>query len=137
MWYQVVDNTLRRACRTSDGTWIHKHGGGLYDDGNGFPYGMDDLTTHVCSDSPGISLKSNYTQMTCDVSYTMYLMYKPSGTAIEVPLRKVSWSWAGDASRSGTNWHLNSSTDPSASESDCTIHPEWPDKVSTLQYHDE
>jgi len=117
-WVQTV-TTLRRR-QLNSGAWERWSGTGL---DTTYPYDSGSST----SDSPGNPLSSDYLQVTADDSFTMWLMFKPDGaTSIWVPLRQVSWSWAGAASRSGSTWTLNSSSNTgNPADADSTTHPTW------------
>ena len=126
-WVQVVQSTTRRK-QFPEGNWIRLSGSGVCD--KTYPYGSGDEV----NDSPSTSLSEDYVRATASDSYSMYLMFKPGGTAIWVPRQLVSWSWTGDASGSGTNWTLNSSTNPSPSVSSCSTHPTWNGNVTGLHF---
>ena len=120
-WVQVV-NSLRRR-QDNSGAWERNAGAGL---DKTYPYSF----TVAANDSPGsATLTSSYLKHTANDSYQMYLMFKPNaGTTptIWVPLRVVNWSWAGEATRSGTTWSLTSgSNTPNPPDADATTHPTW------------
>ena len=116
-WVQLTDPLRRR--KLNDGTWQRWAGAGL--DTN-YPYNTGAST----NDSPGTPLTSSYLNKTVSDSFEMYLMFKPSGTdTIWVPLKRTDWSWSGAASRSGSNWSLDSSSNPTPSTTDTTSHPVW------------
>lgn len=117
-WVQLADSLRRR--QLNAGSWERWAGAGL---DNTFPYNPSTST----NDSPSTPLTNDLLQKTVNDSYEMWLMFKPSGTgSIWVPLRKVSWNWSGAASRSGTTWTLNSSSNSvNPADPDSTSHPMW------------
>ena len=102
-WVQVVSSILRRLQLTQGEAWHRLSGSNICD--GAYPYPGGD----TADDNPGQkNLNDNLLRATADDAYTMYLMYTPTGTAIEVPLRKVYWSWWGAASRVGEDeWELD------------------------------
>lgn len=120
-WVQVGSILSRR--QINSGAWERLAGAGLDDN---YPYSFSGAT----SDSPGSEpLTSSYLKETASDSFQMYLMFKPSaGTTptIWVPLRVVNWSWAGEATRSGTAWLLTSASNAAnPPDADATTHPTW------------
>lgn len=117
-WVQLADPLRRR--KKPDGTWDRWAGAGLDTD---YPYSAATSTT----DSPATSLDSGYVEKTANDSFTMYLMFQPSGFgSIFVPLRQVSWSWGGDAVYSGGTWLLPFSHNTlNPVDTDTTSFPEW------------
>src|SRR5882724_779811 len=91
-------------------------------------------------DSPGVGLTTDYTAYSISDSFTMYLMFAPTGTTgrpIYVPLRKLSWGWTGNAFRLGSlnDWSLNSSSKTTNASADVTACPQWSANVTSLSYH--
>jgi len=121
---QLVNTTTRTKLKTS-GMRLTKSGSHLLD--TTFPYG-------IFYDTPGEPFDTGDLQITTNDSFTMYVIFKPSfENSIWVPLRKISWSWAGDGNLSGT---LNSgSHSPSQGSIDSTDHPQWTANVISLEYH--
>jgi hypothetical protein len=119
-WVQVVDYFLLR--RRLVNTWEYIVMSLRLD--TAYPYSANAST----QDSPSNSLSAAFNRYTREDEYSMYLMYRPASGGIDVPLRKVSWSWSGQASRvgGGPGFALDDS-DHSAnpSDEDCTDHPEW------------
>jgi hypothetical protein len=119
-WVQVVDGQIIRRRYLEAWQWC----GGIGYLDTVYPYSANAVT----SDRPYSNLSPAYNLYTRTDEFSMYLMYTPTGAAIDVPLRKVGWSWSGQASRigGGPDFQLDSdghSTDPG--DSDCTDHPEW------------
>lgn len=121
---QIVDSTTRTQLKNT-GTRITLSGTGLLD--TTFPYGLS-------YDSPAQPFDADALQVTVSDTFTIYLFFKPSlANSIWVPLRKISWSWSGDASVSGT---LNSSSHSSSQTGiDATLHPQWSANVRSLRFH--
>jgi hypothetical protein len=134
-WAQVINDTTRTRT-TNANVQETQHGSGVLDTRYFYPF----TTNNGTEDSPGVALTTNYKAYSISDTFTMYLMFVPTGTAgrpIYVPLRKVSWSWTGNAFRFGSSndWTLNSSsktTNPNADVTDC---PQWTANVTSLGYH--
>jgi hypothetical protein len=131
-WIQLATPLRRR--QLNSGTWERWEGSGL---DTQYPY--PELSTGVTADSPGEHMTSDLLQDTADDSFEMWLMFKPTGTgSIWVPLRKVSWSWSGAASRSGSTWTLNSSShSTNPSDADSTTHPTWTRNTTSNSWQTE
>lgn len=97
-----------------------------------FPY--PSASSNSANDSPRSPLDNTLLKKSADDSFEMWLLFKPSGaTSIWVPLRKVSWSWSGVATRNGNIWDLSSpSNSVNPASVDSTTHPEWT-RVINLQ----
>ena len=84
-------------------------------------------------DTPALELTNDFTNAAVDDHFTTWLMFKPtgvSGTSIWVPLRSVDWFWTATASRSGTTWTKDFSTNsPSPFSGDSTTYPTWTDNI--------
>jgi len=91
------------------------------------------------SDSPGTALQAGYQAKTRNDSFTMTLMFQPSGvgSAIFVPISSGGWSWGYDvtSSNNGRTWALASSFYGSNSASPTTTFPNWTYNVTTCVYH--
>ncbi len=132
-WVQVINSTLIRR-QANGGNWGSIQGAGLLD--TQYPYEAGDST----EDSPYCgALTNSHSKYERSDSFSMYLMYAPSG-GIDVPLIKVDWSWSGNATRTGSQWTLDSSSNipsnstPTVSGSDCTSFPLWSGNTSGLQW---
>ena len=123
-WVQIATPLRRR--RLNSGAWERWTGAGL---DTQFPYDTGSTT----NDSPETALESIYQEKTVNDSFEMWLMFLPDGTdSILVPLRKVNWSWAGDAVRSGQSWSLvSSSNTQNPSDADTTTYPTWTRNVTS------
>jgi hypothetical protein len=131
-WVQVVDSTLRT--RTPNGGNTQTLQGSGLD--TTYPYTTTILSTE---DSPrsGVS-PCDYSSVSVSDSFTMWLMFRPTGTnAIWVPLRQVSWSWAGQGDRfTSCGWILSSSShSTNPADTDSTTFPTWTSNVSSLTFH--
>lgn len=122
---QVLTSTLHRR-QTEGGQWYRKSGSQLCD--GQFPYSS--IPPPVTDDSPGESLTSDCVVVSADDAFSMYVIFKPSGTgSIWVPLRKVNWWWEGTAVRSDSQWdeddlwYWDWSLNPGSTN--CTDPPEW------------
>jgi hypothetical protein len=135
-WVQVVDGTTRTRT-TSANVVEQKQGSGVLDTFYFYPFN----TSNGTEDSPGASLTTAYKAYSINETFSMYLMFVPTGTTgtpIYVPLRKVSWSWSGEAFRLGSfnNWTLSSrSNTANPADADVTDFPQWTANVTSLQYH--
>jgi hypothetical protein len=126
---------------SGDAQWVQVfsrfNGTALFTNGQTLSFQRDGLdkvypydTAASTSDSPGVILNSSvFTSTSADYIATMWLMFKPtgtSGTAIWVPLRQVTWSWAASANFTNGQWVKTSSSDPAnLMDSDSTTHPTW------------
>jgi hypothetical protein len=132
-WVQVVSSILRRLQLTQGEAW-HRMSGSNVLDGD-YPYHTTGPNT--TDDSPAQwHLNSVLMSATCDDALTMYLMYKPTGTAIDVPLRKVYWWWEGAATRTGqTTWELDLGIwEQNPPDDDCAEPPEWEGNIGDLTW---
>ena len=93
------------------------------------------------TDSPGSLLTADLKEKcACDDFWT-HLLYKPTGTSIWVPLRKVNWTWSGNAVRDNPQWDQNdlvfgsNSTNPASVNS--ITHPTWSANVTSLTWQPE
>ena len=120
---QVANSTTRTKLRS--GVMLTKSGTNLLD--TTFPYG-------ILYDAPGEPFDPGDIQITANDSFTIYVIFKPSSAnSVWVPIRKLSWSWAGDGLFSRT---LNSSShSASQGSSDATDHPQWSGNVISLEFH--
>jgi hypothetical protein len=111
--------------KKESGVWYAWKSGGYYIDQE-FPYSVDDF-----NDSPAQQLESSGLFQYSEVkvigeAYKTWLLWRPAGTdTIDVPLKRIDWSWSGHVQKSGGTWSLISSSDPSPSTIDTTLHPEW------------
>ncbi|HEX5733474.1 MAG TPA: hypothetical protein VF131_11630 [Blastocatellia bacterium] len=122
-YVQRVNSTTRTRLKTN-GVRLTLQGTGLLD--TDFPYGLN-------YDSPGQGFAFDDLQVTANDSFTMWVMFKPStANSIWVPLKKVSWSWSGDALRSGTLNSGNHSGNQTGVNS--TDHPQWTANVTSLTF---
>ncbi|BAC90858.1 choice-of-anchor tandem repeat GloVer-containing protein [Gloeobacter violaceus] len=156
-WVQLA-NINRRRFRTDTNTWERFVGVGVLDctvsegtnaaDCSTYNYAATVIRT---SDSPRTPLSKSFNipltppinRAEVDESFSMYLMYQPTGAAganaIWVPLRKVTWSWHGKAQLDSTvqKWKLvpgssDNSVDPK--DGDATIHPTWTSRFPQLEW---
>jgi hypothetical protein len=90
-----------------------------------YPYGT--VTNEI--DSPGLGVACCSISIGYDTTFSMYLMFKPSGNQAEwVPLRKVTWRWAWTSLQNNSLWQTTVSTEPrnqNLTDSDTTSHPTW------------
>lgn len=133
-YFQVYDTVLRRRQRSSDGVWERLTGGSVCD--TWCPYPSMGL---YADDTPGTVLQTTWSHKTLSDSASMYLMYKPSGTAIWVPLRKVVWSWWGSCHRTDelNNWSLDSSGHSADPSVNWTSEPIWAANLTSLLWFPE
>lgn len=126
-WQRVTDTVRRR--QSNGGAWYRLAGTNLLD--TNLPYSSSDTTT----DSPGQGLSASYEQVSISDQFTMWTMFKPSGTdSIWVPLRSLDWSWSGSATRTDTTWTLAESGKSAGASSDTSVFPEWTANVTGLTW---
>jgi hypothetical protein len=94
-WLQFVESSATR--HSSGGAQNRNLPGGCLD--TTYPYS----TSASTRDSPAQQLNSPYDSYTRADTFTMFLMFQPTG-GIFVPIRLVNWSWSGAASLSGGTW---------------------------------
>ena len=77
------------------------------------------------SDGPLVVLKAGASSYTVKDSFSMYLMYRPTG-GIWAPFRQFNWGWEGTATNGTAGWGLatNSVTTPAGAFS-ATNYPGW------------
>ena len=129
-WVQVIRSFTRRY-QANDGSDLRF----IWSDGNGLdgsypypPYPTPDKT----EDSPGISVDDGllscwFSKYVTDAdNFDTWLEFKPTG-GHWVPLRKVRWSWSGEATLTGAN----------CNQSDWTTSFQWtenPNDAETEEY---
>ncbi len=119
--------------------WLDNHdpyggqGHGPYNIVAGMQLSMSD------NDSPGVPLQIGFKTMDAIIDdFGLYLMFKPSGNSIWVPLSKINWGWSGIAQSSdgGVTWTKASGaqdvTNPSGANT--TNFPEWSSVFKNGQY---
>jgi hypothetical protein len=118
-WVQIIDSTLHRF--QTDAKWQRMSAAGVLD--SEYPYTRNEVT----SDSPGETLDPDDIKVTVVDKFAMWLQFKPAGSdSIPVSLRKVSWSWSGEATKGMNGWSLTSeSHDINPIDSDATDLPVW------------
>jgi hypothetical protein len=85
------------------------------------------------SDSPFHRIDNSINATSADDSFEMYMMYLPpkKGTMDNdwVSIRRIDWTWKGNATRTGTNWNTYTPVSPSivtpGNASEYYIHPTW------------
>ncbi|HEX8278001.1 MAG TPA: hypothetical protein VF540_04870, partial [Segetibacter sp.] len=86
-------------------------------------------TANNTFDVPGWKLSGSSISVNWDVTWSMYLMYKPTGKGNEwVPLRKVTWRWAWSSVQNNGVWQTTVVTEPrnqNLTDQDTTAHPTW------------
>ncbi len=118
---QLMDNFLVRQRDPADGQWYRVQGSGL---DTVFPYPR--FRPPGTSDSPGVPVLPDAAAVTVDWSFTMYLMFKPTG-GIYVPIRKIGWGWNAAATRNVTWGSPTGAPYVDANDTDATNHPQWTD----------
>jgi hypothetical protein len=129
-WVQLVDSEAYTIEDTSS-NWFGLNvsgAGGVLD--SPFPYahfahdnGIDP------ADSPGFRLRG-IIYGSYSATYTMWLLYQPSNGSW-VPLRKITWNWAGSASWDGNIWNKGSDcSNPDPGNGVETIDfPQWQSNI--------
>jgi hypothetical protein len=121
---QVVNSITRTKLKTTT-QQLTLSGMGLLD--TSFPYGL-------LYDSPSQPFALDDLQVTVSDSFSMYLIFKSSlPDSIWVPLKKINWSWGGDALQSGTL--TSSSHSGNQVGTDATDPPTWTANATSLQFH--
>lgn len=122
-WVQVIDSFNFSSVDAQTSNPIQYSGVSGLDEK--YPYD----TRVNTEDSPGLELASLKTSMTFDTTWTMYLMFRPSGADSEwVPLRKVTWRWAFSATEINGVWQATPTAEPrnqTLSVADITNYPTW------------
>lgn len=128
-WVQLV-STLRRR-RLNAGTWQELSAPVDVLDTT-YPYS----TSNSTNDSPFLLLTSDYSEVSINEVFDMYLMFTPSGAdSRPVPLVKRRWQWTALATRSGSTWTLVSSSKlTNAIDVDTTDHPTWIDNITNFTF---
>jgi len=151
-WYFVQKlNSTSSSVTPLVGSQLTESGVGLLD--TNFPYDKTDtddgLDKAATTDNPGVPLSlasspCDFTQVAVNDSFSMYLMYRPTvgGSSIDVPLRKIDWSFVGSGTTSSctgvASWSLSNaspSTATSKSSSVTNEFPEWISNVKGLTFH--
>jgi hypothetical protein len=125
-WLQIVQSSSD-ARTSSAGTQHTNVPAGCLD--TEYPYSPNSKA----SDTPAQPLQSAYYSYTRQDSFTMFLMFQPTG-GIFVPVRLVNWSWGGTACMSPStapgcderNWTLaNANWIPNPSDAAPSGNPSW------------
>jgi hypothetical protein len=92
---------------------------------NSNPYPPDSDT--IADDNPDTPLFADDTEVTADMTATMYLLWTSSvAGSIPVPLGYVGWSWFGDAVQDNSEWSINASSQgTSGSFTEDSDYPSW------------
>jgi hypothetical protein len=129
-WVQLVTATTR--IRTTNGAVQQTLSGSGLD--TLYPYASGSST----EDSPrSIFGPCDFSAFSINDSFTMWLMFQPGGTgSIWVPLREVSWNWAGSAGRITTcGWLLTgSSHSNNPADQDSTTFPQWTTNITSFTF---
>ena len=95
-----------------------------------FPFPFS--TGTMAFDAPAQPFGGSDTQVDATDSYTIWLIFKPSNAnSIWVPLKQLSWSWAGVASRTVL---FSSSHSSNQTGADTTTHPTWSGNIVNLTF---
>ncbi len=135
VWVQVVNLSTRKR-KPNLGNEQVLQGAGL---DTLFPMGIDTASEN---DSPlqPLDPSCDYTSVSANDSFSTFLMFKPqvaSGQSIYVPLRHISWSWAGTGTRGSncTSWTLsNVSRTVNPQSMDTLEHPEWVANITQFEF---
>ncbi len=144
-WVQLYDSRVINASLVNGQTDSANDSGldGCY------PYGAA-VNSPVVSDSPGFILSSPplrfilsspplpspVQSITTSNTWTMWLMFKPTGAnSVWVPLKKATWSWSTSATRQSDGTYVKgTSTDPSNVTFEDTIqYPQWSNLIQTAR----
>ncbi len=103
---------------------------GPYDPAQGSPgtYSADGAM-HYAGDGPATPIHPLMTWVAANEPFETWLLYRPPGVGSQfVPIRKLTWYWAGNASKDATGaWALSSSNSGWQFAGDYPIHPTWTD----------
>lgn len=132
-WVQLYDS------RNINLTLVNGQTGSTNDSGLDGCYPYAAVNSPTASDSPGFILSSPplpspVQSITISNTWTMWLMFKPSGAnSVWVPLKKASWSWSSSATRQPDGTYIKgTSNDPSnVTFVDATQHPQWSNLIQT------
>jgi hypothetical protein len=134
-WLQTIDYSVTRTL--SDGQTTQTASGVGLD--AVFPYSQNDPNSTLTGDQPGFCLKScndgvNRSKVQARINAVMWLMFKPKNLpngedSIYVPLKKINWNWAANASRGTDGQFTLADPPPTHSENpeveDTTNFPIW------------
>jgi hypothetical protein len=135
-WVQVIDH-IARAVEYDDGSWRFLMGENVCD--TNYPYLADSSANaspllQILDDCRGVMVEDS---ISSTERYSMFLMYKPTGAAIWVPLKKIDWNWSGQAYKSDTGWILDNCTYLTNPESaDCITLPTWSGNFTGLLWQE-
>lgn len=130
-YVQVIGGYTTTYSYTSGGSCSHNFGFGL-DNVNPYPTFSPPSTT---DDNPGTRLYADDTEVTADMTATMYLLWASSTVgSIPVPLGYVDWGWFGDAVRdkSTKTWSIKTDSGSqgyAGSFQDSSTYPSWSNVV--------
>lgn len=124
-YWQKVNTTV---ISTLGGNYLPIAGTDLLD--TSLPYG----NLPSVSDNPHAILPNDATTVVVGSTYTMWLMFKPSGgDSIWIPLRSVDWRWSGTAKQQDGMWTITKSDHSESPESvETTKFPIWNGNVKDL-----
>jgi hypothetical protein len=141
-WIQEVNSSSRQfQTNTTGGAWYERQialeTNSVLD--TGYPY-RGSISPSEAIDAPAEPLDNSTNSVWKTVStsdnFTMWLMFKPAGGQW-VPLRSVTWTWAGTAilnavPTNGNYWSLTGSSNGNATpnDSDSTTYPQWNDNIT-------
>jgi hypothetical protein len=119
---QLIGNYTTVYNYNSGKSCSHNFGSGL---DNSNPYPPDSDT--IADDNPDTPLFADDTEVTADMTATMYLLWTSSvAGSIPVPLGYVGWSWFGDAVQDNSEWSINASSQgTSGSFTEDSDYPSW------------
>ena len=140
-WVQEVNSSSRQfQTNTTGGAWYERQialeTNSVLD--TGYPY-PGSVSPSEAIDAPAESLDNSTNSVWKTVStsdnFTMWLMFKPAGGQ-RVPLRSITWTWAGTAilnavPTNGNYWSLTGSSNGNVTpnDSDSTTYPQWNDNI--------
>jgi hypothetical protein len=122
-WVQTIDVLIRQR-DASTSAYARRSGAGLDER---YPYD----TASTTADDPGIVFEPTSDYTSYFGTFAMYLMFTPTTPdAIPVPLRKLSWTYKADVTRTGLGIgdfvHTYDPNNPNPpTDQDATTHPEW------------
>jgi hypothetical protein len=143
-WVQVVNSVaLRYQTNDSSGAWFSRRATNVLD--TSFPYGYVGLNPF--EDSPGANIDPPYClskSMSDTRSFETWLEFNPasnnSGTNNWVPLKSISWNYAGGASLTATNCAITSwaaaglTNNANPTEVSTEQYPWWTNNITNIHF---
>jgi hypothetical protein len=142
-WVQVVNYAYNRIRHASNPNYAWDNPPAvnipipMLDSTYPYPSDIDDPTTE---DSPAqIAMpQSDYSGISCNNQFSMWLVFRAKVGSHDVPLCKVDWSWNALAASplSGTDWDMpNPTNSVNPTGKDCIVIPYWTANANLVNHH--